>query len=157
MIPTRYKSKLSRSLSYPLGAEAISSALAGAPHYSDLTLSFHDSPVWRGSDFRRLLRESIPYAVFVASYSPARSPGYTGSATMAEMGMYAESWDLRVNPVRRELRHTSGQLLQEQGLPAVVQWLQLSNEAGWDAQYHSLTLVFDPAEETLSARRWDGM
>ena len=43
MIPTRYKSKLPGDLSYPLGAQAVSEALAGVPQFDALTLTFHGS------------------------------------------------------------------------------------------------------------------
>lgn len=41
-IPTRVKSKLSRGLSYPVGAEAISEALASASHVDAMSLWFSD-------------------------------------------------------------------------------------------------------------------
>src|SRR4051812_26964611 len=45
MIPTRYRSKLGSTLAYPVGAEAISVALAGVPRVEMLVLSFYARPV----------------------------------------------------------------------------------------------------------------
>lgn len=111
MIPTRSKSKLPNTLSWPLGAEAISGGLADVPHAADLTLWFADSPVWSASAFHRLLRESRPYAVLVADYQPALQPGYIGSTALIEAGWYDVKWELRVNPVKRPLKSTVGALL----------------------------------------------
>ena len=38
MIPTHYKAKLPKNLSYPLGAQAISEAPASAPHAAQCVL-----------------------------------------------------------------------------------------------------------------------
>jgi hypothetical protein len=156
MIPTRFKSKLPKTLSFPLGAEAISEALAGVPHVEDFLLSFSDAPLWPASEFKRLLRDGLPYTVFAAEYNPAFRPGYGGMQSLVESGWYDARWSLRVNPVLREVRHLVGQLLREQGLPAVVEWLRESDRAGWDTHQHRIELVFSPAEGTLTVTRKDG-
>lgn len=104
MIPTRHKSKLPKLFSWPLGAEAISAGLADVPHAADLALTFSDSPVWPASAFQRLMRESLPYAIFVAEYQPAFRPGYGGPTSLVESGWYEAKWTLRVHPVPRPLR-----------------------------------------------------
>jgi hypothetical protein len=157
MIPTRYKSNLPKTLSWPLGAEAISMALADAPHAGDLSLSFAGSPVWPASAFRRLLRESRPYAVLVAEYRPRRRPGYTGAASHVERGWYEARWELTVNPVPRGLRATAGALLRERGLPAVAEWLRSSGQTGWESRHHRIELVFAPADGTLTPQLTEGV
>src|SRR5688572_5600942 len=99
MIPTRIKAKLPKALTWPVGAEAVTAGLAEAPHAADLTLYFADSPVWQASAFQRLLRESLPYAVLVAEYTPARKPGYIGPTSLVEGGWYDAKWEVRINPV----------------------------------------------------------
>jgi hypothetical protein len=42
VIPTRYRSKIANSLSYPLGSEVISAALVDVPQFSQLAVSFHE-------------------------------------------------------------------------------------------------------------------
>jgi hypothetical protein len=157
MIPTRHKSKLPKALSWPLGAEAISTGLADARHAADLSLSFTDSPVWPASAFQRLLREALPYAIFVADYRRASRPGYGGATALVESGWYDARWELRVNPVPRALRAAAGAVLREQGLPAVAEWLRSSVRAGWESQNHRIELVFAPADGTLTPQFTEGM
>jgi hypothetical protein len=157
MIPTRHKSKLPKTLSWPVGAEAISAGLADVPHAADLSLWFGDSPVWPASAFQRLLRESRPYAVLVVEYHPASGPNYSRPNALVEGGFYDTSWELRVNPVPRHLRSTVGRLLRECGLATVAEWLRASTRAGWEVRYHRLELVFAPTERTLSPQAVDGM
>jgi hypothetical protein len=157
MIPTLHKAKLANTLSWPLGAEAISAGLAGVPHAADFTLYFANSPVWPASAFQRILRERRPYAVLVARYQPARRPGYMGSTAMFEAGWDDAKWQLQVNPVPRPLRSTVGALLREQGLPAVADWLRGSTRPGWEGRGHCLELVFAPAEGTLARQTSEGV
>ena len=44
MIPTHYKAKLPKNLSYPHGAQAIGEALAGAPHAAQCVLRARQCP-----------------------------------------------------------------------------------------------------------------
>jgi hypothetical protein len=157
MIPTRHKAKLPKTLSYPLGAQAISEALADAPHAGDFALWFSDTPVWPASEFQRRLREGLPYRVLTAEYMPARSPGYGGAHSLADRGWFDASWSLGVYPVPRELRHGVGLLLREQGLPAVAEWLRSSGRTGWDSRNHRIDFLFSPAEGSLSVQRADGV
>ena len=41
LIPTRYRAKLPKQLSYPVGAEIISTALSGAAHPEALSMCFY--------------------------------------------------------------------------------------------------------------------
>jgi hypothetical protein len=157
MIPTRLKAKLPRHLSYPIGAGAISEALAGAPHVEAFTVMFWDAAVWPASEFRRRLSERLPYVVMGASYSPASGPGLVGSDRMVQDGWYEEKWELRVNPVLPEFRHPANRLLREEGLPAIVRWLKSSGRAGWTATWHRIDLVFDPAEGSLASQECSGV
>jgi hypothetical protein len=157
MIPTRSKAKLPKALSYPLGAAMISEALAGAPHADELHLAFSDHPVWPASKFQRVLREGLPYRVTSAWFIPAAGPGYSRPHTLTAAGWYDGCWSLTVYPVLRELRAAVGRLLQARGLPAVVEWLQSSERAGWDGRRHELDLVYHPADGTLAPERTDGV
>jgi hypothetical protein len=157
MIPTRHKARLPKALSWPLGAEAISVALADAPHVADLGLWFSGSPVWPASEFRRLLRESLPYPGLVAEYRPASKPGYVGPTFLVERGGYEAEWLLRVSPVPREVRSVAGGALRETGLPAVAAWLRSSDRPGWEGRYHRLTLVFSRADGALTPQLAEGV
>ena len=150
MIRTEFKAKLPKHLSYPIGAKGLSEGLAGAPHVEAMTVSFHDHAVWPGSEFRRLLRESVPYTILRAEFRPARKPGYSGSLSLMDIGWYDETWQITVHPVLRDLRHVANGLLREQGLGWLAQWLQSSLAAGWSSQYKTCELIFDPNTGSLS-------
>ncbi len=57
MIPTEWKSKLSKHMSYPIGAGTLSEALADAPNIEAMTLFFGNSQ-WPASGTRRSARRS---------------------------------------------------------------------------------------------------
>lgn len=157
MMRIRYQSKkLPKTLVWPIQPNSISSALSGSPHFADLQLSFSDSPVFFKSEFQRLLRESLSYIVLKAEYRPASKPGYGGSNWMLAHGFYDATWTLQVNPVFHLLQTSVELLLQQQGLPAVADWLQSSTQIGWDLRYHRLECVFAPTLSTLTLQRIDG-
>ena len=157
MIPTRYKSKLSRDLSYPIGAEAISAALAAAPHAEVVTLTFSDSGGWPASRFRQVLVDRSPSRILTLRYQPSCKPGFSGSNDMVAGGWYREKWELMVYPVLREFRHLANRLLREEGLPAVATWLGSSRQAGWDSVPRQLGLIFNPAGGCLDVDEFAGV
>jgi hypothetical protein len=157
MILTRFKEKLSKHLSYPIGAEALTEGLAGAPHVEFLALSFWGHPFWPNSRFQVVLAEHQPYKVLAARYWPAHKLGYGGAPSLMPAGYYDEQWELTVYPVVRELRQLANRLLRERGLPLLVQWLRSSERAGWMSRSHEFELVFSPAEELLAARESSGV
>ena len=154
MIPTRSKSKLSKLLSYPIGAEVISEALADAPFVSEIALSFHDKAMWPLSEFQRHLREGLPYQILSMEFTPVIKPGYSAPAKLIERGWFDAKWSVTVYPVLRELRQVAGQLLREQGLPIVWEWMHSTTTLpGWEAKHHKLRMVFHPTEGSLVVER----
>jgi hypothetical protein len=152
MIPTLYKSRLPRSLSHPIGAQALSEALAGAPHVGSFTVAFSDLAIWPKSRFQKVLAEKQPYQILTARFSPGSRPGYGGSNKFIESGWYDAKWELMVYPVLRELRHVAHRLLLEQGLTSIKRWLDASARRGWMERWQYIELVFHPAESSLSAQ-----
>ena len=108
MIPTRYKSKLPKGLSWPLGAEAITAGLGDAPHVPDLSLWFIEGVTRPAALFQRVVRDALPYTLLVAEYRPEQRPGFIGSKSMAESGWYEARWELRVSPVPGPGRAAAG-------------------------------------------------
>jgi hypothetical protein len=157
MIPTRSKNKLPQTLSYPLGAMAITEALTDAPHTSELVLYFWDRPDWSASEFHRTLRDGLPSKVLVAKFTPSHNPGYGGKVSLMETSWSAVHWSIGVYPVLRESRHSVAELLKRQALPAVVEWLRGSESIGWDRCRHSIEFVFNPADNALSVSHQDGV
>jgi hypothetical protein len=151
MIPTTYKAKLGKHLSYPIGAEALTEGLAAAPHAESFGMSFWGKPAYQASPFQSAAARQ-PCTVLVAEYRPARKPGYGGANFMVESGWYDEKWEVTVYPVVRELRHLANRLIRERGLPLVVEWLRSSKRAGWLSRSQRLELMFNPTEESLSVQ-----
>jgi hypothetical protein len=152
MIPTMQKAKLPPHLSYPVGAEALTEGLADAPHAESFGVTFWHNPFWPRSRFRQALAQQQQYKILVAEYRPSQKPGYGRAQSLVN-----EKWQLTVYPVARELRHLSNRLLLERGLPLVVQWLRASQCAGWLFRDQRIELVFNPAEEALSAQESSGV
>ena len=158
MLPTAYKAKLPKTLSWPLGAEAITAGLGDAPHAANLTLWFTDGVTHPVVAFQRVVRETLPYSLLVAEYRPPARPGYTGTMLLAaELGRYEAKWELHVSPVPRPWRAAAGAALRGVGLPAVAGWLKLSARAGWESRWHRIELVFAPTEGTLTPQLADGV
>jgi hypothetical protein len=157
MIPTQFKSKLPKTLSWPLGAEAVTIGLGDAPHAGEASLWFSSAPVWRASEFKRMLHEAEPYPVLVAEYRPEIRMPYGGSKEMGALGLYDAKWQIHVNPVPRAWRSTVSALLRENGLPQVADWLRSFTGSGWQNRHHRLELVYAPREQSLSEKRSDGV
>jgi hypothetical protein len=157
MIPTRYKAKLSRRLSWPIGAEALTEGVAEAPHAEQLTVSFLGKLYRPDSPNHRILDEQRPCTILAAEFKPARKPGYGGTQYLLERGLYDEKWMLTVYPVLRELRQLANRLLKEQGLPALVRWLWSSQRVGWSMRSNRIELVFSPTKESISVRENSGV
>jgi hypothetical protein len=155
MIPTGYKAKLPRHLSYPAKAGEISTALAGAPHLDELTLDFYSGPVDLASEFQQMLTDRSPYPVVQAEYRPAQKPGLSAAAFTIAAGWYDERWQLTVYPVLRGLRHLANGLLHQQGFPALRQWLDTAREASRSMNVQRIELVLDPAPGALLVRTGD--
>ena len=116
IIPTKLKSKIPRTLSWPLGAEEISTAFAMAPQFEELMITFNYFNLERTAlhhwpsmelfkvEYRRLSGLSIPHAAI-------------------ERGGLERSWNIRVAPVlRAERKRMHDQLVMK--LPEAAKWLE---------------------------------
>ena len=147
MIPTAHKAKIPNTLSYPIGAEAISRALTAEPAAASIKLWFCRAPIWPGAEFERVLRKNLPYRILTVDYRSPKDPLFAGMM-------------LTVYPVLRSMRHAAGQLLRDRGLMEVETWMRNGlvggTSAGWGYSRHRLHLVFDPRGGTLTMERQDG-
>jgi hypothetical protein len=128
LFPTKLKVRISSKLSYPLGAELISSELADVPQAQSLEISFHGK-------YERMETRGKPYRIFTVSYSGTQS--------------YQPGWSIEVRPVPRALKHTVKETLTSEFFPRIRKWLQdradVDNRHGFDA----LAVVLDENSETL--------
>lgn len=156
MIPTRYRAKLPRGFSYPVGAGIISDALAAMPHVEELSIVFYNH-CGISAGFRRVLAERSPFTLLEALYNPASKPGLRAANSMIERGWYDEKWELRVYPVLSDSRHLAEGLIREVALPAVAAWLKSSGRSGWAATWREIAFVFDPVAPSLSLKTEHGV
>ena len=141
IIPTGYKAKLPNTLSYPLGAQAISEALEGVSQIGVLVVDF-----WFSNRSRKdweLLIPPQPCRVLSVSYWHAAVNPYRYRNVDIEAGCFEPSWRIRVEPVPRPLRHTVQTKLLTEALPAMKRWLIASQDAGRRTGGHNLVFLFD--------------
>jgi len=151
VIPTRSKSKIPQTHSYPLGAKAISEALIDVPQRELLSIEF-----WFPRRWGKENGTSVPFQVLRVYYS-GPTHFFSASKSMAEKGYYDPRWAIRVHSVLRPSKHVvQGKLITE-ALPKVRDWL-ISNVHSSDREgFHALTFSFDElkneiiSEESASA------
>jgi hypothetical protein len=145
LIPTTgHKTKLPKTMSYPIGAELVSQGLAGVPQQDDLRLSFTYH-----SSFEKEYKHDHPFKIFEARFDKSEMD-LTMSNEFIEQGAYEEKWDLTVYPVPREKRSAAHRLLLEEGLPGIAKWLATERTPLWKTGHKTISIFFDQAEESIS-------
>jgi hypothetical protein len=142
IFPTSHRDKHAKTLSFPLGAEALTRALDGVPQHGMLTCSFY-----AGSPHRDP-QDDAHFLLQVTYRRRARSFNDGGDA--AERGVLDPRWAITVFAVPQGLRHLAKTLLLEQGLPALARpWL--IKHAGLTGQTGGagLVLKLDVFDKTL--------
>jgi hypothetical protein len=115
IVPTASKAKISHHLSYPVGAEAVSLALASAVQLPELKLRFYSRyDLWLRSGHYEFLRveylnNARPAQEFPILWLHGRPPQYR--------------WEIVVQPVPRLVRHRIKQYILESALREISGWL----------------------------------
>src|SRR5262245_39267542 len=117
MFPTQFKSKIPRSLSYPLGAEAISAALQDTPQADFFRLRFF----FYNTD--RAASPGHPKEAFFEVRYLCLTPSLTTSRRSREDGSYEPRWEIEIRPVPHDDKRAIRRLMEEQGFPRVREWL----------------------------------
>lgn len=148
IIPTRYRTKIPQTLSYPIGAMSISEALLGAPQFNELILEFRflGLPV-RSSD------RTTPYQILRAQYS---GPGRYDSAHQIDG---KGQWTIIVEPVPRTLRHMVQEKVLKESLPSMKAWLIANYHSNEREGENGLTfsldeLKFELIRDERSSLQW---
>jgi hypothetical protein len=142
MIPTRYKSKLSHKMTYPVSAGMLSTALADVPQYDRLLIGFH-------SFCHEPNKMKKPYSILRVEYSRSRA-NLNSSKAMIEMGLYEPRWMIYVDAVPKVIVRSVKHQLEIEGLEQVRQWLHLHQDAtGKDGKCY-LSLLYDVDADLLS-------
>ena len=117
IIPTRSKAKISHELSYPIGAERISIALASVVQLAQLVLHF------KSDRFNQVRFGQSPF--LDVTYK-----GKDQLERLAKMNLSNSAgiplwnrWEIEVKPVPRILRHRIHQYILDSALPQIKQWL----------------------------------
>ena len=129
-IPTRFKDKLPKKFSYPLGAKEISENLIDVPQYSNLSLWFHFKDEFWASSYNKRLREGAIINIIEVKYYRLHrhlsSPHY-----FVQNEAYEPHGEMRINAVPRKHRFEVNKQLTTNALPIIVNWLKnigLTNE-----------------------------
>jgi hypothetical protein len=140
IIPTHYKAKIPHTLSYPIGAKAISEALTGVPQFDQLSVHFSVDYEFERSHWR-----ATRYDVMEAWFQ-----GSQRFLSMSRSGS-EQAYEITVNAVPRSLRHLIQSKIVNEALPSVRSWL-LANphsvELGEAA--HGLRFSFDELKSELT-------
>jgi len=155
MIPTRIKSIIPKFLSYPLGAKAISDALAGVPQAGLLTIQFRFWNDWRRRGMNKpyswIPAWGKPVPVLCVSYSNI-SPTTFSSNDMIARGYYSPKWEISVEAVPRIIKHQIQTKLIAEALPKMRQWLIANAGATGREGGHHLTFFYDDLSNELTSK-----
>jgi hypothetical protein len=139
VIPTAYRAKIPKTLSYPVEAKDISDALAGVPQEELLKISFQFL-----NHLAHRHGTSVPYPVLTVKYrGRGRLPTYQYS--------YFLNWGIEVHAVPRRLRHLLRGKLIAETLPKIKDWLSSNAHSNEREGYHELTFTFDELKNELAA------
>jgi hypothetical protein len=142
IFPTSSRGKHSKEVSYPIGAEALSRALAGIPQHGLITCSFY-------AGYPQYDDGKPQFHVIQFTYQK-QARKFHDSKSALERGVFEPRWGIHIFAVPRHLRGVIKLLLLEQALPDVVYpWLieksHLTGQTGGSA----LILEYIRAEEVF--------
>lgn len=122
LIPTRNKSKLPKSMSYPLGAKEISEALAEVPQYNELSVTFIDRSTFWASKFNESIKNKEQIQVVEINYTRLKG-GISTPKKWLEEGYPYSGWNIKIYAVPKENRHQANAALKAIVLPRLKEWL----------------------------------
>lgn len=120
VIPTASRVKISRKLSYPVGAESISLALVFVPQLAEIRLHFY-------SGFDIQIR-SGHYEFLRVEYLNGVLPLQDWPIAALFKRPAQERWEIVVQPVPRSVRHRIKQYILDSALKQIAQWFVRRSE-----------------------------
>ena len=121
VIPTASKSKISTLVSYPVGAERISEALASTPQFTNLRLHFY-ADTRHMTDRPSKVFEYLEYLRVEYLQKAERHYRYPILDLRGRPPQYR--WEIVVQPVPRYLRHAIKLYIVNTALPQMDLWLK---------------------------------
>jgi hypothetical protein len=148
-IATRYKEKLPRHLSYPVGLELLATTLGEVPQGDQLSVWFVAHSAIRATEIEHKRRNGEYYPVLTAlfRYHPL---GYSECNAMREAGFYDPKWQIQVYGVGRKHRAVARKRLCEQGIPAVAAWLRTPRSSTWLQGHKQITVCFNEKDLAIT-------
>ena len=145
LIPTLHKSKISHLLSYPVGAETVSTALYGVPQFNKLILRFF---FWSDNELRRGNYEFIR----IEYRNRYQSKEWTRLGLHGRTEQYR--WEIVVHPVPRVFRNRVHDLAISEALPAIREWLEAHAVLDRQGTY-IFAFFYDEKTDAISIERFD--
>ncbi|MCJ8170923.1 hypothetical protein [Atopomonas sediminilitoris] len=150
MILTKFKEKLPKGFSYPIGAEKISAGLASAPQLENLVLNFwHKDEFW-ASSYNERIKQKKPLKIIEIRYQNPTA-GISSPQHMIEAGYYSPSWLIYVYAAPKEYLSEIKEQLANVALPEMEKWL---NQVGLTEEKISMvkSYIYDPCSKKLTER-----
>ena len=147
MIPTRYKCKFSRLMSYSIKAGHLSKELVDVPQFDNLSLAFFDS-------CQHPSRIENPCRVLRIAYS--FQPGSLGTShDLIEQGYCAPKWEIIVYPVPRDLVAALRAKLDLNGFEEIRLWFEQYKDLKNAIGHCWIEVLFDSDKETLTYEKFE--
>jgi hypothetical protein len=144
IFPTSHRDKHAKTVSFPLGAEALSRTLDGVPQHDLLTCSFYAGGPHADKDKEQIHLLHVTYR--------QRARSFFDSGDAGARGLFDPRWSITVFAVPKGLRHLAKTLLLEQGLPALARpWLIKHAPLTGQTGSAGLVLKLDVFDKTLTS------
>ncbi len=148
-IVTRYKAKLPKHLSYPVGLMLLVTELGELPQGDQLSVAFLAHPGISATEIEHRRRNGEYYPVLQARFR-YESLGISECNHLREAGWYDPKWDITVYEVSREYRAVARKLLCVEGIPAIVAWLRTPRSSTWLQGRKQIALFFNEKEQAIT-------
>lgn len=143
LIPTSYREKVPKDISYPLGAELISRHLTDVPQFYELKLSFF---FWTGEYHKILNRKAHKFVEITYSrYENSISNTKKNKVTQ----WVKPEWCIGVSPVPARIRKKVREVCIAEGFEVIKDWLLKDRSSNWYYGRKSIKLLYDEADEKL--------
>ena len=142
LIPTLSKRSLPKEHSYPIGAQAISDALAKVSQFDRIGVSF--------CGFSKSVNDQRGQILVLAADYQHRHVGLSAPNCLIDSGWYEPQWCLEIYAVPREKRNAINTALLSNGLGIVENWLSEVRSETWLDSSHRLELGFNLISGHLS-------
>jgi hypothetical protein len=130
-----------------MGLELLATKLGEIPQANELSVSFH-AHAGRATDIEHKRRNGEYYPILAARFHHSRM-GLSECTAMQEHGFYDPHWNIAVYAVSRTNRAIAKKLLSEQGIPAVVAWLQRPRNETWLQGRKEIAVCFNEKDQTI--------